>query len=51
MIKKYAVVKKWRNASDFQVLEYFENIVDASEWIRTLPKSLNEFSYEIMKYI
>lgn len=52
MAQEYAVVKKWKdNPKDFQVLEYFEDILETKKYIKKLEKNPKMFTYEIMKYI
>jgi hypothetical protein len=48
--KRFALVCKWKGASDIQVLEYFESISEADDYLRTLPKDKERYTYEVMKY-
>ena len=50
-MKKFAVICQWKdNPNDFQVLEYFSTYVEGRDYIKTLPKNPDRYSYHVMSY-
>lgn len=50
MPKEYAVVRRWKDdPSDFEVVEYFETLIECRQFIAKQKKS-HRFQWEVAKY-